>query len=100
MREYLNEITAILNRIENENPENLALASDAVADVICNDALIYIFGYRTLPSRRARHLLPCGRVGVRVAASRRGSRCSMMAARSRAAWRRYRALARRPFATR
>lgn len=44
MREYLNEITAILNRIENEEPENLALASDAVADVICNDALVHIFG--------------------------------------------------------
>ncbi len=44
MREYLNEITAILNRIENEEPENLALASDAVAEVICNDALVHIFG--------------------------------------------------------
>ena len=44
MREYLDQITSILNRIEDEDPAALAVASDAVADVICGDGLVYVFG--------------------------------------------------------
>ena len=44
MREYLDQITSILNQIENEDSAALAAASDAVADVICGDGLIYVFG--------------------------------------------------------
>lgn len=41
---YLKEITGLLTRIEAEETERLGAASDAVADVICRDGLIYTFG--------------------------------------------------------
>ena len=42
--EYLARITELLTRIEAEEAERLAAASDAVADVICRDRLVYTFG--------------------------------------------------------
>ena len=44
MGEYLDQITSILNRIEVEEGASLGCASDAVADVICRDGLVHVFG--------------------------------------------------------
>lgn len=44
MSEYLERITGLLARIEREESAVLAAASDAVADVICRDGLVHIFG--------------------------------------------------------
>ena len=44
MKEYLDNVTGILNKIEAEEGEALSAASDAVADAICSDKLIYVFG--------------------------------------------------------
>ena len=44
MSEYLSKVTAILNRIETEEAAALARASSAVADVICRDRLVHVFG--------------------------------------------------------
>lgn len=44
MREYLAKITELLGRIEAEEAGALSSASDAVADAICNDRLVYVFG--------------------------------------------------------
>ncbi len=44
MSEYLERITGLLARIEREESGALAAASDAVADVICRDGLVHIFG--------------------------------------------------------
>lgn len=44
MSEYLNKITYCLNKIETEEKESLALASNLVAKTIENDGIIYVFG--------------------------------------------------------
>jgi uncharacterized phosphosugar-binding protein len=44
MREYLAKITELLGRIEEEDAAALSSASDAVADAICGDRLVYVFG--------------------------------------------------------
>ena len=44
MSEYLERITGLLARIEREESAALAAASDAVADVICRDGLVHVFG--------------------------------------------------------
>ena len=44
MKEYLDNVTGILNKIEAEEGKALSAASDAVADAICNDKLVYVFG--------------------------------------------------------
>ena len=44
MREYLAKITELLGRVEAEEACALSSASDAVADAICNDRLVYVFG--------------------------------------------------------
>ena len=44
MREYLEGITAILRQIEDEESDAMARAADLVADVICRDALVHVFG--------------------------------------------------------
>ena len=44
MSDYLGSITALLARIEREEAVALARASDAVAEVICRDGLIHVFG--------------------------------------------------------
>lgn len=44
MKEYLDEITALLGKINNEESSAIESAAQAVADVICNDALVHIFG--------------------------------------------------------
>ena len=44
MSEYLDRITGLLARIEREESEALARASDAVADVICHDGVVHVFG--------------------------------------------------------
>lgn len=44
MKEYLNKITAILNRIETEESEKLQAAAELVAKVIERDGLIFVFG--------------------------------------------------------
>jgi len=44
MREYLESIVAVLGRIEDEERDAMARASDAVADVICGDGLVHVFG--------------------------------------------------------
>ena len=44
MNEYLNEIIGLLSRIASEETAKLAAASDAVAETICRDGLIYTFG--------------------------------------------------------
>ena len=41
---YRERIADLLERIETEEAERLAAASDAVADVICRDALVHAFG--------------------------------------------------------
>ena len=43
-QKYLDEITRVLARIEQEEAPRLAAASDAVADVICRDGLVFTFG--------------------------------------------------------
>lgn len=44
MRDYLEKVTEILNRIEAEESLALARASDAVAEAICDDRLVHVFG--------------------------------------------------------
>ena len=44
MSQYLDSITGILSRIEREDAAVLDCASDAVADVICRDGLVHVFG--------------------------------------------------------
>ena len=44
MREYLESVTAILRQIEGEEVAALAAGSDAVADVICRDGIVHVFG--------------------------------------------------------
>ena len=44
MSEYLEKIVDVLQRIEMQEVEALARASDAVADVICRDGLVHVFG--------------------------------------------------------
>ena len=44
MSEYLEKITGILARIEREESDALARAAEAVADVICRDGLVHVFG--------------------------------------------------------
>ena len=44
MKEYLDSLTSILGRIEREEATTLAHASDAVADAICGDRLVHVFG--------------------------------------------------------
>ncbi len=44
MGEYLDQITSILNRIEVEEGASLGCATNAVADVICRDGLVHVFG--------------------------------------------------------
>lgn len=44
MKEYLDNVTAILGRIEAEEAGALSSASDAVADAICGDRLVHVFG--------------------------------------------------------
>ena len=44
MNSYLKRITELLAKIENEDAASMAAASDAVADVICRDGLVHVFG--------------------------------------------------------
>ena len=44
MSEYLDRIVDVLRRIEAEEAAALSSASDAVADVICRDGIIHVFG--------------------------------------------------------
>ena len=44
MKNYLEEITALLGRIAEEESGAIARASWAVADVICGDGLVHVFG--------------------------------------------------------
>lgn len=44
MGEYLERITSLLARIEREEAGAIVRASDAVADVICRDGLVHVFG--------------------------------------------------------
>ena len=44
MREYLEGIAAILRRIEDEEAGAMARAAELVADVICRDGLVHVFG--------------------------------------------------------
>ena len=44
MSEYLSRISEILSRIEAEEADALAAGADAVADVICRDGLVHVFG--------------------------------------------------------
>ena len=44
MSEYLDSIAGILSRIESEEADALGRASGAVADVICGDGLVHVFG--------------------------------------------------------
>ena len=44
MKSYLDEITALLGRIADEEREAMSRASDAVAEVICGDGLVHVFG--------------------------------------------------------
>ena len=44
MRDYLEGITAILRRIEDEEGGAMARAAELVADVICRDGLVHVFG--------------------------------------------------------
>jgi len=44
MSEYLKEIERILERIETAQAAAMARASEAVADVICRDGLVHVFG--------------------------------------------------------
>ena len=44
MKNYLEEITALLGRIAEEESGAIGRASRAVADVICGDGLVHVFG--------------------------------------------------------
>jgi uncharacterized phosphosugar-binding protein len=44
MSGYLSSITALLTRIASEEADALARAAESVADVICRDALVHVFG--------------------------------------------------------
>ena len=44
MNEYLNQITNLLERIGREQQTAMASAAAAVADVICRDGLVHVFG--------------------------------------------------------
>ena len=44
MREYLEGIAAVLRRIEDEEAGAMARAAELVADVICRDGLVHVFG--------------------------------------------------------
>ena len=44
MDSYLKSITELLAKIENEDAASMAAASDAVADVICRDGIVHVFG--------------------------------------------------------
>ena len=44
MSTYLKHITELLARVETEEPVALERAAEAVADVICRDGLIHVFG--------------------------------------------------------
>ena len=44
MSDYLDKITGILSRIEAEESGALKRAAEAVADVICRDGLVHVFG--------------------------------------------------------
>ena len=44
MTEYLERIVALLRRIEEEEAGAIARAADMVADVICRDGLVHVFG--------------------------------------------------------
>ena len=44
MSDYLDKITGILGRIEAEESGALERAAEAVADVICRDGLVHVFG--------------------------------------------------------
>ena len=44
MSEYLSQITSLLTEIETQEADVLGLAADVVADVICRDGLVHIFG--------------------------------------------------------
>ena len=44
MEGYLGEITSLLSRIADEESAAMERASDAVADVICGDGLVHVFG--------------------------------------------------------
>ena len=44
MSEYLDKITRLLAQIEMDEADVMARASDAVADVICRDGVVHVFG--------------------------------------------------------
>ena len=44
MSEYLDKITRLLAQIEVDETDVMARASDAVADVICRDGVVHVFG--------------------------------------------------------
>jgi len=44
MSAYLESITGLLSRIEREQAEAMAQAAQAVADVICRDGIVHVFG--------------------------------------------------------
>ena len=44
MSEYIKNIVDVLMRIEAEEANALSSASDAVAEVICRDGLVHVFG--------------------------------------------------------
>ena len=44
MSEYLDKITRLLAQIEADETDVMARASDAVADVICRDGVVHVFG--------------------------------------------------------
>lgn len=44
MNSYLKRITELLAKIESEGAASMAVASDAVADVICSDGIVHVFG--------------------------------------------------------
>ena len=44
MEDYLTSITDLLNRIAHEEKAKLDAVADAVADVICRDGIIHVFG--------------------------------------------------------
>ena len=44
MKEYLQEITGLLERIEREEAEVMERAAETVADVICGDGIVHVFG--------------------------------------------------------
>ena len=44
MSEYLDRITGLLAQIEMDEADEMARASEAVADVICRDGVVHVFG--------------------------------------------------------